>query len=274
MAHQDLKEIEHDYYRGEEAQYEHNHLQWEVNRIADRANYGHLLRNVREHVGRPKRCLDIACGSGRTMEQLLGEVDHVVGLDLSLGLIRIAYDKIGPQSYVLADAQCLPFRDGTFDLVTINGALHHIPDPYLSTMEAGRVLEPNGLLAILGEPNSRYMRWKNPFFAMAMGWQAIRRPSRFRKILELRRKHGVENVNLEVDAHNINPQKMRWACEQVGVEAREYTTYDYLPRAYSHARLVRWWYRGMVKFEEAVLARILPLNGTVLRYFGVKRKSG
>ena len=267
----DLKEIDHDYYKGNESQYELNHLQWEVNRVADDANYARLIQQIHDQVGRPKRCLDIACGSGRTMEQLLDQVDHVVGLDLSLGLVRIAYDKIGPQSYVLADAQDLPFRDGTFDLVTINGALHHIPDAYRSTMEAGRVLEPGGLLAILGEPNSRYMRWKNPFFTLAMGWQAIRHPKQFRTILRLRREDGFESVNLEEDAHNINPFKLRWACEQSHVEERELTTYDYFPRAYSHSKLIGMLYRGMVKLETAVLSKILPLNGTVLRYFGVKR---
>ena len=54
-----------------------------------------------------------------------------------------------------ADAERLPFEDGSFDLVLGHAVLHHIPDLPTAFGEFARVLAPGGTLLFAGEP-SRY----------------------------------------------------------------------------------------------------------------------
>lgn len=51
-----------------------------------------------------------------------------------------------------ADAESLPFDDGTFDMVVGHAVLHHLPDVRAAFREALRVMKPGGALVIAGEP--------------------------------------------------------------------------------------------------------------------------
>src|ERR1700739_90590 len=56
---------------------------------------------------------------------------------------------------VAADAESLPFDDGSFDLVLGHAVLHHIPDLAKAFSEFARVLAPGRTILFAGEP-SRY----------------------------------------------------------------------------------------------------------------------
>lgn len=58
--------------------------------------------------------LDLACGSGRHIQELQTEGYQVVGCDLSYVLLRAGALQYGGLSVVRADMRDLPFRDGTF----------------------------------------------------------------------------------------------------------------------------------------------------------------
>jgi ubiquinone/menaquinone biosynthesis C-methylase UbiE len=51
-----------------------------------------------------------------------------------------------------ADAEALPYKTGTFDLVVGHAVLHHLPDVPAALGECFRVLKPGGTLVIAGEP--------------------------------------------------------------------------------------------------------------------------
>jgi ubiquinone/menaquinone biosynthesis C-methylase UbiE len=52
----------------------------------------------------------------------------------------------------VADAEDLPYADGTFDLVVGHAVLHHLPDVPAAMREAFRVLRPGGVFVVAGEP--------------------------------------------------------------------------------------------------------------------------
>jgi SAM-dependent methyltransferase len=52
-----------------------------------------------------------------------------------------------------ADAEHLPYADGTFDLVVGHAVLHHLPEPERALEEMHRVLRPGGGAWIIGEPS-------------------------------------------------------------------------------------------------------------------------
>jgi malonyl-CoA O-methyltransferase len=75
---------------------------------------------------------------------------HVVSLDFSLAMLEAARSKkslLSRASFVLADAEHLPFADGTFDLVVANQLLPWIPDPERLFTEVARVLRQGGVFA-------------------------------------------------------------------------------------------------------------------------------
>src|SRR5205823_1606596 len=54
----------------------------------------------------------------------------------------------------VADAEQLPYPDGSFDLAVGHAILHHLPSPDAALAELFRVLAPGGAVWIAGEPTS------------------------------------------------------------------------------------------------------------------------
>ena len=90
------------------------------------------------------RVADVGCGPGRDTVLLRGLGLAVIGLDLSMGMLR-AY---GTPGLVQADMRALPLSDGSVDGVWCQAAFLHIPKSDAATVlgEFVRVLRPRGLL--------------------------------------------------------------------------------------------------------------------------------
>jgi len=73
------------------------------------------------------RALDIACGTGRTMEILRGFVElEIHGCDISDLLISRARERgIDPTRLTVCDATAMPYGDGSFDWSYSIGSLEH-----------------------------------------------------------------------------------------------------------------------------------------------------
>jgi SAM-dependent methyltransferase len=103
-----------------------------------------------EHVlpGPGRRTLDLGCGEGRVGVRLR-ELGHVpIGVDTSPTLAAAARARGVYDEVVEADAAAMPFGDGAFDLVVAFMSLHDMDDAAGAVLEAARVLEPGGRLAI------------------------------------------------------------------------------------------------------------------------------
>ena len=94
------------------------------------------------------RVLDVATGAGHTAGAAAGAGDaEVVAADLTPEMVAIAtdaFDVVG----VVADAERLPFREGSFDAVTCRIAAHHFLDPEAFVAEVARLLAPGGTFAL------------------------------------------------------------------------------------------------------------------------------
>jgi ubiquinone/menaquinone biosynthesis C-methylase UbiE len=113
---------------------------------------GPLLRQL-DGVRRPL-VLDVATGTGRLPLALLRDrfAGRIVGLDLSLGMLRQAHRKLQPYGdqvrLIWQNASHLPFDDGAFDAVTCLESLEFLPRPMEALVEMVRVLAPGGVLVL------------------------------------------------------------------------------------------------------------------------------
>jgi len=120
------------------------------------------------------RILDIGSGTGFVLEVLAGHFgahDTFILSDISPGMLERARTKFATYTvprieFVLTDAEHLPFAEKSFDVVTMNSVLHHIPNTKGFLREVKRVLKPNGLCIIAHEPNRRF--FLNPFLRLTV----------------------------------------------------------------------------------------------------------
>jgi len=107
---------------------------------------------------RGARVLDAACGNGygTAMLRAAGAVD-VFGIDLSADAIAFAqgHYSAGNVRFLRADLEILPFRDGSFDLVTCFETIEHVRRPEDAVRELLRVLTPAGGL-LVSSPNGAF----------------------------------------------------------------------------------------------------------------------
>jgi uncharacterized protein (DUF952 family)/ubiquinone/menaquinone biosynthesis C-methylase UbiE len=106
--------------------------------------HGSAIDMLRRHRPSFRTAIDVACGTGLSTRALRGVSDHVVGVDVSIEMVRRA--SRGPAYFVVGSAEELPFRDGSFELATVASAIHWFPPA--ATDEVRRVLQRDGLLLI------------------------------------------------------------------------------------------------------------------------------
>lgn len=94
--------------------------------------------------------LDAGCGVGWSSYLLSRESYQVTGLDLNGSAFEPPTS--AQLSFVEGSVLELPFASGVFDIVAINEALEHVPDPRRALEEMIRVLKPGGVLCLVG-PN-------------------------------------------------------------------------------------------------------------------------
>jgi demethylmenaquinone methyltransferase / 2-methoxy-6-polyprenyl-1,4-benzoquinol methylase len=93
-----------------------------------------------------ERCLDLGAGTGVSTAELAKSGADVVGVDISLGMLREHADRQVP--LVAADALNLPFADGAFNAVTGSFFIRNVADIDACLTEILRVLQPGGRLVL------------------------------------------------------------------------------------------------------------------------------
>ncbi|NJF24193.1 bifunctional demethylmenaquinone methyltransferase/2-methoxy-6-polyprenyl-1,4-benzoquinol methylase UbiE [Thermococcus sp. Bubb.Bath] len=99
--------------------------------------------------------LDVACGTGdmlRCLRKKLAEkgIDaEFYGLDCSENMLEVAKKKVPFARLVHGFAEDMPFRDESFDLITVAFGVRNFSDREKAIGELYRVLKPSGVLAVL-----------------------------------------------------------------------------------------------------------------------------
>jgi len=155
------------------------------------------LRAVAER--HPRDVLDVGCGTGEFASLIAAP--NVCCVDTSPAAVAQAAG-LGLRASE-ADAQSLPFRDGSFDVVVCNWLLYHVPNRERAIAEMARVLRTGG----------RFVGCYNAPGHLAELWHAVGRvPS-------------LDDFNAEIGPRELAAAfrgvEMRWATGLVLWERRE-----------------------------------------------------
>jgi len=125
---------------------------------------------ARAGLARGNRLLDIATGTGvvaRAALQLTGNKNDIIGMDPSIGMLIAGREK---EHFPLIEAgsEHLPFRDASFDMITIGFALRHFADLDAVFRDCRRVLRPGGRILIM-EITAPASRTARTFLGAYMG---------------------------------------------------------------------------------------------------------
>ncbi len=102
--------------------------------------------------------LDVAGGTGDITSRLLQRISpsgRAILTDINGPMLRVGRDRLLDRGlvnnvvYVQANAECLPFADDTFDILTIAFGLRNVTDKPAALRSMYRVLRPGGRLVVL-----------------------------------------------------------------------------------------------------------------------------
>lgn len=106
---------------------------------------GRLVR-----AAQPRTAIDIGCGTGPLVEQLVDRGISAIGVDSSPAVIDAARRRVPGARFELGSVTALPFADHSIDAATLIEVVEHLDDETLraAIAEAARILRPGGVLMI------------------------------------------------------------------------------------------------------------------------------
>jgi demethylmenaquinone methyltransferase/2-methoxy-6-polyprenyl-1,4-benzoquinol methylase len=118
----------------------------------------------------PKQILDIATGTG-DLAIMMAELkpDKIVGLDISSGMLEVGKQKITEAKLsnkiemIVGDSEEMPFKDNTFDAITVSFGVRNFANLHKGITEIARVLKPTGVLVILETSNPTKFPFKQGY---------------------------------------------------------------------------------------------------------------
>jgi len=155
-----------------------------------------MLERAAARSGR-ERYLDIGTGTGHLLRlaRPIFQECHAVDIgDRLLAQIRPEFPEV---RLAAADAEQLPFRNGTFNCVSCYDLLHHLYQHERLLAEVGRVLRPGGTLYTDHDPNYFLNRFYRPWYR----WRHRRRLGFGSPEEELAEYHNTVSPG-------INPEKL------------------------------------------------------------------
>jgi demethylmenaquinone methyltransferase/2-methoxy-6-polyprenyl-1,4-benzoquinol methylase len=102
------------------------------------------------------RILDVATGTGMVAFALAGRGAEVVGLDQSEAMLAAARARLartpelaGRMTFVIGEAETLPFASGEFDALSFTYLLRYVDDRAATMTELSRVVAPGGPIGMV-----------------------------------------------------------------------------------------------------------------------------
>jgi len=193
-------------------------------------DYAEVSRILEELVGGRRDSLDLldaGCGSGVVLKRAKPLFRTILGVDVSMGMLRRCLPL--HRDLVRASVFALPLADASVDGVTGYSLLHHLHDPAEAFREFRRVLRPGGFLYTDNDSNRA--------FHERFGWWL-----RIRRAAKEKRARSEADLALEkaAECHHdtgLDPVALKRALEEAGFSRVE-IRYAHPPRPDDFTRLL------------------------------------
>lgn len=118
------------------------------------------------------KALDVCTGTGDwaiSLADAIGSDGEVTGLDFSENMLKVAQNKklakeIPNVTFLHGNAMELPFKEDTFDYVTIGFGLRNVPDYETVLREMHRVVKPGGKVVCLETSQPTLIGYRQAYF--------------------------------------------------------------------------------------------------------------
>lgn len=159
----------HRYYEGEAQDYDREFYREKSPYPTLRYRHDYMLQMVLDlDLPEDAAILDIGCGPGAMVVDLLRKRWQVTGIDIAANMITLAEERVRkankPNQVHLAvgDIEHLTFADNSFDVIICSGVVEYLPTDDLWVKELGRVLRPGGVLIINVTNKFAIRKWTAP----------------------------------------------------------------------------------------------------------------
>ena len=158
----------------------------------------------------PSRWLDLGCGTGYFSRALAGRFAHGQGLalDIAEGMLDHARPLGGAEHFIAGDAERLPLRDSTCDLIFSSLAVQWCGHFDAVLSEAFRVLKPGGIFAFASLCVGTLVELRDSW-RQVDGLVHVNRFREFARYEQLCAVSGLRTVSLENQAHVLHYPDVR-----------------------------------------------------------------
>lgn len=152
--------------------------------------------------GRKLKILDIGCGTGHYLEQLLIRGHNVFGIDVAMEMLKKSSTKVARfeagHKLSLANIEKLPFQDKSFDVILCIGVIEYLPDIYKPLQEINRIIVKEGMVIISAPNLFRLHFFIDPYY-FSRGWNYLLHRLGFTKS---KIDKSIKDVSMNIDFKN------------------------------------------------------------------------
>jgi ubiquinone/menaquinone biosynthesis C-methylase UbiE len=233
------------------------------------------LARLAAHLPNGGRVLDVGCGAGFTVLELVQQGYQVSGVDFAPNMIiraqREAKNRHLAVDFRVADAESLPYNTASFDAVIALGLMGNLTQDQPTLREMHRVLKEGGLL-VLSMPNYCGLdRWLSFDYPLILGYHFVR--LRRTLINIIRRLLGRQPKPLSAIRYGRSAVPWRYTSllRQVGFTRVGYTALTF--GTFTPFGLKLWSDQRHITISQWItrhLRRWLNWGGNMMLYYGEK----
>lgn len=121
--------------------------------LVNKGNHNPFSKNLLKAVGYNKLVLECGCGTGQLSHFLQLNNNHVLGVDMSLGSLRLAvehknHNGLERCGFAQMNIFNLAVKDQSFDVVISHGVLHHTFDANRAFAHLVKKVKPGGIIMV------------------------------------------------------------------------------------------------------------------------------
>jgi len=125
----------------------------EFGELVSKGSQNPFSANLLKAIGYNKTVLECGCGTGQLSHFLQLNNNHVLGVDMSLGSLKLAIEHkqrngLARSGFAQMNIFELAVKDASFDVVISHGVLHHTFDARRAFAAVARKVKPGGLIMV------------------------------------------------------------------------------------------------------------------------------